>query len=71
MMSEKFIKASYDRKTGTAQFHTQSGRVLLRSSGSIAWRFNNPGNLTAVNMNNKTLNNIGVAEVHNPNRYFF
>ncbi|WP_265464966.1 LysM peptidoglycan-binding domain-containing protein [Acinetobacter entericus] len=41
----KFIKASHDRNTLTVQYVNDSGNVLLRSGGTIAWRFNNPGNM--------------------------
>lgn len=41
----KFIKASYSEKAKTVEFLTDSGDRLLRSGGTIAWRFNNPGNL--------------------------
>ena len=41
----KFIKASHDRKTLTVQYVSDNMDILLRSGGTIAWRFNNPGNM--------------------------
>ena len=41
----KFIKASHDKNTLTVQYVSDNGNVLLRSGGTIAWRFNNPGNM--------------------------
>ena len=40
-----FIKASYNEKTNTVEYIADNGDRLLRSGGTIAWRFNNPGNL--------------------------
>ena len=40
-----FVKASYNEKTKTVEFVADNGDRLLRSGGTIAWRFNNPGNL--------------------------
>lgn len=40
-----FVKASYNEKTKTVEFIADNGDRLLRSGGTIAWRFNNPGNL--------------------------
>lgn len=41
----KFIKASHDRPTLTVQYIGDDGKILLRTGGTIAWRFNNPGNV--------------------------
>lgn len=41
----RFIKASYNEKLGVAEYIADNGDRLLRSGGTIAWRFNNPGNL--------------------------
>lgn len=40
-----FVKASYNEKTLTVEYIANNGDRLLRSGGTIAWRFNNPGNL--------------------------
>lgn len=40
-----FVKASYNEKTLTVEYIADNGDRLLRSGGTIAWRFNNPGNL--------------------------
>lgn len=41
----KFIKASHDKSIKTVQYLCDNGDILLRSGGTIAWRFNNPGNM--------------------------
>lgn len=41
----RFIKASYNEQTKTVEYIADNGDRLLRSGGTIAWRFNNPGNL--------------------------
>ena len=41
----KFVKASHDKSTKTVQYVCDNGDILLRSGGTIAWRFNNPGNM--------------------------
>ena len=45
----KFIKASHDRPTLTVQYIGDDGKILLRTGGTIAWRFNNPGNVRPKN----------------------
>lgn len=45
MENPKFIKASYNEKLKTVEYVADNGDRLLRKGGTIAWRFNNPGNL--------------------------
>lgn len=45
----KFIKACHDRPTLTVQYLSDDGKILLRTGGTIAWRFNNPGNIRPKN----------------------
>lgn len=45
MANPKFIKASYNEKLKTVEYVADNGDRLLRKGGTIAWRFNNPGNL--------------------------
>ena len=45
MAEPKFIKASYNEEQKTVEYIADNGDRLLRSGGTIAWRFNNPGNL--------------------------
>lgn len=41
----KFISAIYHPDILTVEYVAENGDHLLRSGGTIAWRFNNPGNL--------------------------
>lgn len=41
----KFVSATYHPKLLTVEYVDENGDHLLRSGGTIAWRFNNPGNL--------------------------
>ena len=41
----KFINAIYHPDILTVEYVAENGDRLLRSGGTIAWRFNNPGNL--------------------------
>jgi len=41
----KFISALYHPELLTVEYVDENGDRLLRSGGTIAWRFNNPGNL--------------------------
>lgn len=44
-MSREFISARYDAETLTVDYVGDDGTHLLRTGGTIAWRFNNPGNI--------------------------
>lgn len=44
-MSREFISAKYDASILTVDYAGNDGTHLLRTGGTIAWRFNNPGNL--------------------------
>ncbi|WP_080433519.1 LysM peptidoglycan-binding domain-containing protein [Burkholderia ubonensis] len=41
----KLLSATYHLDIKTAEFVADSGDHLLRSGGTVAWRFNNPGNM--------------------------
>lgn len=41
----RFVNAVHDRKTLTVQYKSDNGAIFIKSGGSIAWRFNNPGNI--------------------------
>ncbi|TBO32739.1 LysM peptidoglycan-binding domain-containing protein [Aquabacterium lacunae] len=41
----RFVAASFDRPTLTVDYLADDGSHFLRSGGTIAWRFNNPGNI--------------------------
>ncbi|GAB2844861.1 hypothetical protein GCM10027277_11040 [Pseudoduganella ginsengisoli] len=44
-MATRFISAKYDADTRTVDYVGHDGSHLLRTGGTIAWRFNNPGNI--------------------------
>jgi uncharacterized protein (TIGR02594 family) len=44
-MTREFISAKYDASILTVDYAGDDGTHLLRTGGTIAWRFNNPGNL--------------------------
>ena len=41
----KFVKAFFHKDTRTVEFAASNGDRMLRSGGTLAWLFNNPGNL--------------------------
>jgi len=55
----QFISAIYDASTLTVDYINNDGSHLLRSGGTIAWRFNNPGNIRPAPTNAKTRIGIG------------
>jgi LysM repeat protein len=44
-MVKEFVSAKYTASLLTVDYAASDGSHLLRSGGTIAWRFNNPGNL--------------------------
>lgn len=64
----RFIKATYHASIKTAEYESENGTRLLKSGGTLNWRFNNPGNLISVkNQQGK----IGVGVVYNPSKHSF
>ena len=64
----RFIKAVYHASIKTAEYEASCGTRLLKTGGSLNWRFNNPGNLISVkNQPGK----IGVGVVYNPEKHLF
>lgn len=64
----RFIKATYHESTKTVEYESPDGSRLLKTGGTLNWRFNNPGNIiSAGNQPGK----IGVGIVHNPNENKF
>ena len=47
----RFVAASFDKPTLTVDYVADDGSHLLRSGGTIAWRFNNPGNIRPASTN--------------------
>ncbi|RUR65437.1 peptidoglycan-binding protein, partial [Variovorax guangxiensis] len=43
----RLISATYHPNIEVAEFICEDGRHLLRSGGTLPWRINNPGDLTA------------------------
>lgn len=54
-MTREFISAKYDASILTVDFAGDDGTHLLRTGGTIAWRFNNPGNLRPRDKSNKLI----------------
>ncbi|WP_368545021.1 LysM peptidoglycan-binding domain-containing protein [Enterobacter soli] len=64
----RFINAIYHASTKTVEYESLNGTRLLKTGGSLNWRFNNPGNLISVkNQEGK----IGVGVVFNPDKHSF
>ena len=64
----RFIKAVYHASIKTVEYEASCGTRLLKTGGSLNWRFNNPGNLISVkNQPGK----IGVGVVYNPEKHLF
>lgn len=64
----RFINAIYHESTKTVEYESTCGTKLLKTSGTLNWRFNNPGNLiSAKNQPGK----IGVGVVYNPEKHSF
>jgi LysM repeat protein len=62
-MSREFISARYDAETLTVDYVGDDGTHLLRSGGTIAWRFNNPGNIRPPQRARKlTMGAIGIGK---------
>lgn len=64
----RFINAIYHAATKTVEYESSNGTRLLKTGGSLNWRFNNPGNLISVkNQKGK----IGIGVVYNPDKHSF
>lgn len=62
-MSREFISARYDVETLTVDYVGDDGTHLLRTGGTIAWRFNNPGNIRPPRKGNQLIMGaIGVGK---------
>jgi uncharacterized protein (TIGR02594 family) len=59
----KFIAATFDKPTLTVDYVADDGSHLLRTGGTIAWRFNNPGNLRPAGTNASI--RIGIGKTAN------
>lgn len=60
-MTSPFLSAKYHTDIRTVDFAAADGSHLLRSGGTIAWRFNNPGNLRPAKSGKPIYGAIGVG----------
>jgi len=60
-MAARFVSAKYDVKTRTVDYASSDGTHLLRTGGTVAWRFNNPGNLRPTGNLKPIMGAIGVG----------
>lgn len=61
-MVKEFVSAKYTASLLTVDYAASDGSHLLRSGGSIAWRFNNPGNLRTAKTGVPIYGAIGVGK---------
>ncbi|HDC4282785.1 TIGR02594 family protein [Enterobacter cloacae] len=67
----RFVKATYHLKTKTVEYEAGDGTRLLKTAGTLSWRFNNPGNIIALPDANKQKGRIGAGTVYNPKKNTF
>ena len=67
----RFIKATYHLETKTVEYEAGDGTRLLKTAGTLNWRFNNPGNIMALPDASKQKGRIGVGTVYNPKENTF
>ena len=60
-MTTKFISAKYNVSIRTVDYAGNDGRHLLRTGGTIAWRFNNPGNIRPAEDGRLIMGAIGIG----------
>lgn len=60
-MTTRFISAKYDASTLTVDYAGSDGTHLLRTGGTIAWRFNNPGNIRPATEGKLIMGAIGIG----------
>ena len=61
-MVKKFVSAKYTASLLTVDYAAVDGSHLLRTGGTIAWRFNNPGNLRTARTGVPIYGAIGVGK---------
>lgn len=67
----KFVKATYHLETKTVEYEAVDGTRLLKTAGTLNWRFNNPGNIMALPDASKQKGRIGAGTVYNPKENTF
>lgn len=65
----EYLSAKYDADTLTVDYAAGDGSHLLRTGGSAAWRFNNPGNLRPGRKGAALYGAIGVAKTKSNNSF--
>lgn len=60
----RFIKATYTENLKTVEYEAIDGSRFLKTGGTLNWRFNNPGNITALPYSQKQPGRIGSGTVH-------
>lgn len=61
-MSKTFVSAKYDASILTVDYLQSDGTHLLRTGGTIAWRFNNPGNIRPAKSGRLIMGAIGIGK---------
>ncbi|PIF23922.1 TIGR02594 family protein [Candidatus Pantoea floridensis] len=67
----RFVKATYHLETKTVEYEAGDGTRLLKTGGTLNWRFNNPGNIMALPDASKQKGRIGAGTVYNPKENTF
>ncbi|UKY37646.1 TIGR02594 family protein [Pantoea dispersa] len=67
----RFVKATYHLETKTVEYEAGDGTRLLKTAGTLNWRFNNPGNIMALPDASKQKGRIGAGTVYNPKENTF
>ena len=67
----RFVKATYHLETKTVEYEAGDGTRLLKTAGTLNWRFNNPGNIMALPDAGKQKGGIGAGTVYNPKENTF
>lgn len=67
----RFVKATYHLETKTVEYEAGDGTRLLKTAGTLNWRFNNPGNIMALPDAGKQKGRIGAGTVYNPKENTF
>jgi LysM repeat protein len=67
----RFVKAIYHLETKTVEYEADDGTLLLKTAGTLNWRFNNPGNIMALPNASKQNGRIGAGTVYNPKKNTF
>ena len=65
----EYLLAKYDADTLTVDYVAGDGTHLLRTGGTAAWRFNNPGNVRPGTSGKPLYGAIGVAQTKGNNKF--